>query len=175
MSDSPFHVTTKQLAEVLGYSVDWIRKLQDKGMPGRTGTANKTRWDIREAVPWFVKYEVNDKAAKIAESLSTEDGIPDEAVSKARKAHYEAEQGRLDYEERQNNTVTVEDAERVIQTRLAQVKQALDTLPFKWAPFLLNVADAGQMQSRLQEQTNLMIQTLQQLPDDDDEEQEPIA
>lgn len=156
-------VPKKELAELFGISVQSLNIHIANGMPGRRGAGPRTKYDVAEALAWFVSFSINQ-----AMKSRSSDGSPtqyDRESLEAEKVFWQVESAKHKSLLESGELVTVTDADKELNHRLTQVRESLDAIPGSWSPFLVGLTSQEQAQRTLTEQLDSLYQTLSSLPD----------
>lgn len=159
-------VTKKELHILFGISPKTLDNYIAQGMTGRRGAGRSIKYDVKDALEWFVNEQCR-QAVKGVKPLSA--GTFDREASESELAYWKAEKEKYRTLKEQGTLVLVDDAQREINTRLTQVRNALDAIPFSWSPFLVALTDIEEVQKRLSEQLDGLYNTLSSLPDTEEE------
>ena len=159
-------VTKKELHILFGISPKTLDNYIAQGMPGRRGAGRSIKYDVKDALEWFVNEQCR-QAVKGVKPLTA--GTFDREASEAELSYWKAEKEKFRALKEQSTLVLVDDAQREINTRLTQVRNALDAIPFSWSPFLVALTDIEEVQKRLSEQLDSLYNTLSSLPDSEEE------
>lgn len=155
-----------ELAALFSVSVPTLNNYIAQGMPGRRGAGRSIKYDVKDALEWFVNEQCR-QAVKGVKPLTA--GTFDREASEAELSYWKAEKEKFRALKEQSTLVLVDDAQREINTRLTQVRNALDAIPFSWSPFLVALTDIEEVQKRLSEQLDGLYNTLSSLPDTEEE------
>jgi hypothetical protein len=163
-------VSKTELAGLLGVSGSTLNTYIKKGMLGKVGSGPATKYDLQEALQFHIAEQVKLAIADARKAAPDLQGIPDIETSEAILAHWRAEREKNRTLRDANELVTIAESEKEIAFRLTQVRNALDTIPATWAPFIIAMSTVEQAQKQLNEQLQLLYQSLSNLPDDDIDE-----
>lgn len=155
----------KELAELLGVSAHTITSFAAKGMPTNGKEGVSVLYPSAEAVQWYIDYRLEQSVSQ----RPTNPDIPDREDSESILAYWKAEKEKNRALKEQGTLVLVEDATKEINTRLTQVRNALDAIPFSWSPFLVGLTELEEVQKQLSEQLDNLYNTLSSLPDSEEE------
>lgn len=163
-------VKKTELAKILDISQTQLHNLLNKdGMPGRVGSGPQTKYDITQAVPWYVRH----MQAQAIKNVPTSGPLAfNKEAEDAELTYWKKEKEKVRTLKEQGQLVPVDDAVREMNHRLTQVRNVLDTIPATWSPYIIGLNTLEETNRVLNEQLDQMFTTLSSLPDSADEEDE---
>lgn len=146
-------VTTKELAEIYGYSDKYISELVVKhGHP----KAAHNKYDLEKSFKWYIDYLKNLHEAEI-KRLKEED-------TKARLERARAEEKELDLAVKKRLLIKSEDVLRSKMNDAALFKKSLLNLKRKLSPQLKYAKTEFEIAEIIDRETNIILNILSQLP-----------
>lgn len=121
------HLNQKNLAAILGLSVQQVRNLERHGIPHHPAGREK-HYPIPEAVRWYIERKVEEVRKKAnSEAL---------LLARTRKTEAEAGLTELDLQRQQGQWIHIDDVERLLRRSLERVNMVVKDLPGRLGPEL---------------------------------------
>lgn len=169
-------VKRTELSDMLSVQPRTISDFISKGMPTNGKNGPSARYPLKECIQWYINYKLLETSKSKVVDL---DGVAPIEVSEAIEKHWKAQREKNRTLKEDGVLVTVDDAKKELNHHITQIRNALDTIPFSWAPFIVMLSDVDEAQKRLNEQLDTLYNSLSSLPDSDDEsvayEEGPVA
>jgi hypothetical protein len=156
-------VTRQELATILGIPSAKVGTLVQNNV---FASVTRGKYDLTDCIQKFVEYSVEQLLKKYtsdkAESARAEENLQYWKTTRQKLAALK-ELGRLLY---------VEDAERIMTSRLTQIRNVLITIDSTWAPYMVGIKTMEESQKMLSKQLDILFEQLSELNEFDFEEEE---
>jgi hypothetical protein len=148
MTDKPILMASPALARLLGVHDSHVRRLARTGVLPRAGASERAKFDIRVAVPAFVRYV-----------RSGENASSDLAEAKLRLTEAQRRDLELRTRQRQRQTVDLDEVASAFDAAMVEIGSQLDGLGGRLAGDLAAVNDPAVIRRRLFDETRRIRNT----------------
>jgi hypothetical protein len=157
-------VSRSELAEYLGVTPTKVTQL---AQVGGVKSAGHSKYDLTASIQSYIDYCVEGLVrAKINEVGST-GGNNEEDLQ-----YWKMTRQKTAALKEMGITLQLENAERLMSSRLSQIRNVLISIDATWAPYMVGIKTVEDAQKMLGKQVDQMFEQLSSLQDFDDEETE---
>ena len=153
-------VTRNELAEVLGITPAKISALQNQGI---FATVSRGKYDLTECVQKFIEISVEHLMKKSAPVLTGKD---EETLQ-----YWKMVRAKNAALKEMGVTMRIEQAEKLMSTRLGQIRNVLLALDSTWSPYIVGLKTQEQSQQMLSKLLDTLFEQLSSLQDFEDDEE----
>lgn len=161
-------VNKTQLTQLLGVSMSSINSFQEKGMPF-TVKSGRNLYDVAKCVRWYVDYQIALTVTKMGGTgaITSADDID---TWKAEEAKYSARKMKYQTLKLEGTLITLDEAEKKLQSRLNRIRQTIMPIEHSWVPYLMALENKADVHKQLKTLVTDLMTALQMLPDEDEGE-----